>query len=59
MSDLKDKDEPLSTSSVSLQLSLIQKRCSELLDDDQLGLALDDTPRGDTQEDSFNPYDRG
>ena len=43
MDDFQDKDAPLSQSSVSLQLSLIQKRCSQLMDDsDELELTLEE-----------------
>ena len=55
-------DVPLSESHVSLKLSEIQKRCTELLDDSaELELALEDqvaaaeTP----SEPSYDPYDRG
>ena len=44
----KDLDIPLSQSSVSLKLELIQKRCSELMDDpDSLELALEEPSAGD------------
>ena len=51
-------DIPLSESNVSLKLADIQRRCSELLqeDDNSLGLTLEEpiqTPN------SGNPYDRG
>jgi len=43
MDDGRDLDAPLSHSSVSLKLSLIQKRCSELMDDsDGLELSLEE-----------------
>jgi len=43
MDDGRDLDAPLSQSSVSLQLSLIQKRCSELMNDsDGLELSLEE-----------------
>ena len=43
MDDGRDLDAPLSESSVSLKLSLIQKRCSELMDDsDGLELSLEE-----------------
>ena len=52
----KDIDSPLSESSVSLKLSLIQKRCSELMDDaDGLGLALEEPVQA---TDSSDPYNR-
>jgi hypothetical protein len=39
----QDRDAPLSKSSVSLQLSLIQKRCSQLMDEtDGLELTLEE-----------------
>ena len=59
MKDIKDKDESLAESSVTLQLSLIQKRCNELLDDDELGLSLEDAPDPKQSSDAFNPYNRG
>jgi hypothetical protein len=41
--DKHDMDAPLSQSSVSLKLELIQRRCSELMDDpDELELTLED-----------------
>jgi hypothetical protein len=42
--DEKDFDTPLSQSGVTTKLELIQKRCSELLDDPDamLELAIDD-----------------
>ena len=52
----KDIDSPLSESSVSLKLSLIQKRCSELMDDaDGLGLTLEEPAQA---TDSNDPYNR-
>lgn len=43
MDDGRDLDAPLSQSSVSLKLSLIQKRCSELMDEsDGLELSLEE-----------------
>lgn len=45
MDDGRDLGAPLSQSSVSLQLSLIQKRCSELMDEsDGLELSLEEPP---------------
>jgi len=45
MDDGRDLDTPLSQSNVSLKLSLIQKRCSELMDDsDGLELSLEEPP---------------
>ena len=50
----KDFDAPLSQSSVTLKLELIQQRCSELMDDpDGLELSLDE-PAGDSH--SGDPY---
>lgn len=49
-------DQPLSASSVSHRLSLIQKRCSDLLDKvDGLGLALEEP---DASEDGTDPYNK-
>lgn len=43
MDDGRDLDAPRSQSSVSLKLSLIQKRCSELMDEsDGLELSLEE-----------------
>ena len=49
---------PLSESNVSLKLADIQRRCSELLQDEDasLGLSLEEPIR---RPDSGNPYDRG
>ncbi len=55
----KDFNEiPLSESNVSLKLADIQRRCSELLenDDNSLGLSLEEPV---STPDSGNPYDRG
>ena len=50
-------DIPLSESNVSLKLADIQRRCSELLeDDDGLELALEEPGQ---QVDDSNPYNRG
>lgn len=45
-------DSPLSESSVSLKLSLIQKRCTELMEEtDGLELSLEDAePAGDARD---------
>jgi hypothetical protein len=55
------KDEPLSTSNVSLRLAEIQKRCSDLLTEpdglDELQLEGEETAPGDV--DGFNPYNHG
>lgn len=49
-------DSPLSESSVTLRLSLIQKRCSELMDEpDALELAPED---GEPVKDTGDPYNR-
>ncbi len=52
------KDSPLSQSSVSLKLSLIQQQCSELLDSgsDMGGLSLEEPL---PEKDNTNPYNRG
>ena len=53
----KDLDTPLSQSSVSLKLELIQRRCSELMDDpDTLELTLDEPISA--EGDSGDPYNR-
>ncbi len=50
-------DGTLSESSVSLKLSLIQKRCSELMDEpDSLGLSLEDADH--STQNSGDPYNR-
>lgn len=47
--------EPLSETSVTLQLSLIQKRCNELMDgQEELELSLEDPPQ--PQDGSRDPY---
>jgi hypothetical protein len=47
--DKKDKETPLSESSVSLKLELIRKRCNELLDQpDALELTLEEPAVEDT-----------
>ena len=54
----KDFDVPLSQSSVSLKLEMIQRRCRELMDeqDAELELSLDEpAPAGG---DSGDPYNR-
>ena len=51
----KDIDSPLSESSVSLKLSLIQKRCSQLMDDTEgLELSLEDAPVATDNSDPYN-----
>jgi len=48
-------DDTLSESSVSLKLSLIQKRCSEFMDEpDSLGLSLEDVDH--STQNSGDPY---
>ncbi|MEM8815647.1 MAG: hypothetical protein AAFX56_01115 [Pseudomonadota bacterium] len=55
--DKKNQYIPLSESNVSLNLSLIQKRCSELLDaPDELELSLEEPLEA---VDDGNPYNRG
>ena len=60
MDDSRDKyqDSPLSESSVSMKLSLIQRQCSDLLDDgnDMGGLSLEEPL---PENDNTNPYNRG
>lgn len=55
--DDKIKDVPLSESSVTLKLELIQRRCSELLDspDELEGLSLEE-PVAEVESD--DPYNR-
>ena len=52
------KDSPLSESSVTMKLSLIQQQCSELLDagSDIGGLSLEEPL---PENDNTNPYNRG
>ena len=55
--DQETRDVPLSTSNVTLKLELIQKRCSELMDDGGMaGLSLEEP---DPEQDNSNPYDLG
>lgn len=55
MYEEQELDAPLSQSSVSLKLSLIQKRCTELLDDtDGLGLALEEPEFSHGASDPYN-----
>lgn len=56
--DKKDMDTPLSETSVSLKLELIQRRCSELLDEpDSLELTLEEPIAEDPQaNDLFDLY---
>ena len=56
MYDTDDQEAPHSQSSVSLKLSLIQKRCNQLMDDnDGLTLTLEDS---DIPADNSDPYNR-
>ena len=56
MDDSPDRDAPLSESSVALQLSLIQKRCSQIMDEsDGLELALEEPVQ---QADINDPYNQ-
>lgn len=51
----KEIDGPLSESSVSLNLSLIQKRCTELMEaTDGLELSLEDAPVVTDNSDPYN-----
>ena len=55
--DKKDMEAPLSQSSVSLKLELIQRRCSELMDDpDELELSLEEPAPEDPR--ASDPYNR-
>ena len=55
--DKKDMETPLSQSSVSLKLELIQRRCSELMDDpDELELSLEEPAPEDPR--ASDPYNR-
>lgn len=55
--DDKDLDTPLSESSVTLKLELIQRRCNELMDSpDELELTLEESAQPDTQ--ASDPYNR-
>ncbi len=52
-------DTPLSQSNVSLKLSLIQKRCEELMEQEQSELRLEDGEVEQTPADgAYNPYNR-
>ncbi|MEM6513763.1 MAG: hypothetical protein AAF660_12180 [Pseudomonadota bacterium] len=56
----KDTDkQPLSESSISLKLAMIQKRCEQLAQDenDFGGLSLEEP--APAQSDNTNPYDLG
>lgn len=54
--DKKEMETPLSQSSVSMKLELIQKRCSELMDepDAMLELAIDEPEAEDPR--ARDPY---
>ena len=53
--EIKSMDSPLSESSVSLKLSLIQKRCSELMEEtDGLQLSHEDSESGKSSGDPYN-----
>ena len=55
--DDKDLDTPLSQSSVTLKLELIQRRCNELMEDpDALELALEEPAAADPR--ASDPYNR-
>jgi hypothetical protein len=56
--DKKNTDTPLSESSVSLKLELIQRRCTELLDEpDSLELTLEEPVAEDPRaNDLFDRY---
>ncbi len=53
-------DSPLSQTNISLSLSLIQKQCEKLMEDEQTELTLEDSNEpGRAISDSFNPYNSG
>ncbi len=52
-------DTPISQSNVSLNLSLIQKRCEELLEEEGTELSLEEPNQERPADDSCNPYSRG
>ena len=55
MDDYLDRDAPLSESSVSMKLSLIQKRCGQLMDEsDGLELALEEPAPQIEENDPYN-----
>ncbi|MGI9205745.1 MAG: hypothetical protein ACR2Q3_17140 [Woeseiaceae bacterium] len=50
-------DTPLSQSNVSLKLSQIQKRCAELMEQEQSELRLEDGDNDQSPADgAYNPY---
>jgi hypothetical protein len=52
-------DTPLSQSNVSLKLSEIQKRCEELMEQEQNELTLEDVDSPLARAgNAYNPYDR-
>lgn len=56
MDDIQERDAPLSESSVSMKLSLIQKRCSQLMDEsDGLELTLEEPA---LQPEGSDPYNQ-
>lgn len=57
--DKEFDDVPLSQSNVTMKLADIQRRCSQLMEEDEeeLGLTLEDPPA--EKADDSNPYDRG
>ena len=56
MDDIQERDAPLSESSVSTKLSLIQKRCSQLMDEsDGLELTLEEPA---PQLEGSDPYNQ-
>lgn len=59
MSRKDSMDTPLSQSNISLRLSLIQKECEKLLEDEETTLTLVDPDDPEQGGDSFNPYDTG
>ena len=52
-------DTPISQSNVSLNLSLIQKRCEELLQEEGTELCLEDSTQERPADDSCHTYNRG
>jgi hypothetical protein len=52
-------DTPLSQSNISLRLAEIQKRCEELMAEQDLTLELEEQPaQKSSASDPYNPYDR-
>lgn len=52
-------DTPISQSNVSLKLSLIRKRCQELMEEEHLELRLEDAESESTSAGgAYNPYNR-